>query len=107
MGIISSNNILALDSNIFIAASDETNIHHAECLKIMLEINKTHPRVFISVLVFEEFLVKIYEKNLENDLAGYEEFLTGGGLFAIVNLDRQIARKAAQIRAQYQNVKTP
>lgn len=107
MGLISPSRSLALDSNIFIAAYDKENIHNRKCVELLSDITRASPQVFISVLVFEEFLVQIYKEGLDKDLAYYENFLTGGGLFTVIDFTRQIARKAAQIRAKFPKVKTP
>ena len=107
MGLISSAQILSLDTNIFIAAYDPENIHHSKCLQILNEIIAVNPRVFVSVLVFEEFLVLIYKQNLEKNLVFYEDFLTGNGFFTVVDFTKQVARLAAKVRAKYPKVKTP
>lgn len=101
---ITSSKALALDTNILITAFNNPN---GESAKLLLKIKEISPKVFISTLVFEEFLVKIYRKKLEKDLAGYEDFITAGGLFIVVNVDRQIARKAAQLRAAYSSLRAP
>lgn len=105
MGLIdiAFENPLALDTNILITAFNEPEGISGKTLSKIKEIS---PQVYISTLVFEEFLVKIYKKKLEKDLASYEDFITGGGLFIVVSVDRQIARKAAQIRARF-NLKAP
>lgn len=98
---------IAFDTNIFIYAyerSDEIGEHARKFLKEI--INPTTP-VFLSVLVFEEFLVKIYKKGLQKELTQYEELLTGGGLFTIIDVNRQIARTAAKLRAEYPSLRTP
>ena len=59
------------------------------------------------VLVFEEFLVKIYQSKLEKGLSGYENFLTQGKRFTVIDVDIKVARKAAQIRANFPKIKTP
>lgn len=107
MGLISSSQALSLDSNIFIAAFDKQNQFHIACKELLSQIKQVSPRVFISVLVFEEFLVQIYRDGLDKNLTFYEDFLTGGGLFTALDFNRSIARRAAQIRAKYPNIKTP
>ena len=95
---------LALDTNILITAFNNPK---GKSGKLLEKIKEISPQVFISTIVFEEFLVEIYKKNLEKDLAGYEDFITGGGLFIVVNVDRQIARRAAQLRASYSSIRAP
>lgn len=106
MGLIDSikaSSVLALDTNILIAGFNQPV---SSCGKLLETIQNTGPKVFISTIVFEEFLVQIYKRKLGKDIAYYEDFITGQGIFSIVNVDREIARKAAQIRAQ-SNLKAP
>jgi predicted nucleic acid-binding protein len=98
---------VALDSNIFIAAYNKESPHYTKSVNILEQILVTNSVVYISVLVFEEFLVKIYRKGLESNLSSYENFLTRNGKFIVVDFDKKVARKAAQIRAKYPNIKTP
>lgn len=110
MGIvetITTSQIIALDTNIFIYALDTKNLKGDTARKILAKIKRVSPRVFISVLTFEEFLVRIYKQKLEKDLAYYEEFLTGGGIITVLNIDRQIARVAAKIRAEFKSIRAP
>lgn len=110
MGIensITASSIIALDSNIFMYARNEDDPHHEAAKRLLEKIIHTTHKVFVSVMVFEEFLVKIYEKNLDKDLASYEDFLTAGGLITVVDMDRQVARMAAKLRADSPSLKTP
>lgn len=108
MGLsIKAARIISLDSNIFIAAYDSQNEDYPKAIALLKEINKHAPQVFISVMVFEEFLVQIYKAKLEKGLAHYENFLTSGGTFSVTNFTRQTARLAAQIRAEFPSIKTP
>lgn len=104
MGLdLGTSGTLALDTNILITAF---NSPQGAAAKLLDEIGQNRPQVFISTLVFEEFLVEIYKKKLEKDLEIYEDFITASGLFMVVDMTRQIARKAAQIRANL-NIKAP
>lgn len=106
MGLVDSlksSDILALDTNILITGFNQPT---SSCAKFLEAIQKVSPQVFISTIVFEEFLVQIYKKKLEKDIAYYEDFITGQGMFIVVNVDREIARKAAQIRALFK-IKAP
>lgn len=97
---------IALDTNIFILAYNQRNTQGEAARKLLDKLTKPGSQVFISVLVFEEFLVKIYKQGLEKNLADYENFLTGAGVYTVVDVNRQIARFAAKIRAQF-NLKAP
>lgn len=98
---------IALDTNIFILAYNHRGIQGEIARKLLDKLTRPGSKIFISVLVLEEFLVKIYKKGLEKNLADYENFLTGGGLYTAVDVNRQIARVAAKIRADYPSIRTP
>ena len=98
---------IALDSNILISAFDSDNPLHQSCRELLDRIKNTSPRVFISVLVLQEFLVKIYSSGLEKDINLYEEYLTANGLFTVVDITRPIAKLSAKIRGTYPSIKTP
>lgn len=101
---INSSRSLALDTNILITAFNKPD---GASGKLLEKIKEASPQVFVSTIVFEEFLVKVYKEKLEKDLAVYEDFITGGGLFIVISIDRTIARKAAQIRAVYSSIRAP
>lgn len=107
MGRLTLPESISLDSNIFIASYDKRNVFYKLSKILLEEIKEAAPRVLISVLVFEEFLVKIYAAKLDKGLQGYEDFMSGGGKFTVIDVNRKIARKAAQIRAKYSKIKTP
>ena len=104
---IKASHILALDANIFISAYDERNVLHDVCKKLLTRIYEIEPQVYISTLVFEEFLVQIYKANLEKNIKHYETFLTHNGIFMLRDFDTQTARTAAKLRATYPSLKTP
>lgn len=97
---------IALDTNIFILAYNQKDTQGEVARKLLDKLTSSSNQVFISVLVFEEFLVKIYKQGLEKNLADYENFLTAAGVYTVVDVNRQIARLAAKIRADY-NIKAP
>jgi predicted nucleic acid-binding protein len=107
MGRLDLPESISLDSNIFIALNDVENGFHKPAKNLLFEINEINPKVCVSILVFEEFLVKFYQEKPKESLAYFENFLTGGGRFKVLNVDKSIARKAAQIRAKYPKIKTP
>lgn len=104
MGIIDtvdSKTTLALDTNIFIYAYHKSDNQGDLAREFLARIKQGESQVFISVIVFEEFLVKIYKQKLEKNISEYEDFITAGGLITVTNMDRQIARVAAKIRAEF------
>lgn len=98
---------IALDTNIFILAYNQTSPKGEKAQALLDKILHSGDQIFISVIVFEEFLVKIYKQGLERNLADYENFLTAGGIVIVVDVTRQIARVAAKIRADHPSVRAP
>lgn len=103
---IKSSETIALDTNIFIYASGKTGKIAERATALLEKIKEESPRVFVSVIVIEEFFVKIYKERLENETPILFDFVTAGGLITIVDVNRDIALRAAKIRAEY-NVKAP
>lgn len=97
---------IALDSNIFIRALDDPDSLGAEARSLLENIRETSPNVSISVMVLEEFFVRVYKQKREKDLDNILDFITMGGLVTLVDVNKQIALLAAKIRALY-NVKAP
>ena len=98
---------VALDTNIFILAYNRQTSKDENTQELLDKILNSGDQIFISVIVFEEFLVKIYKQGLEKNLADYENFLTAEGLITVVDVTRQIARVAAKIRAEYPSLRAP
>ena len=98
---------VALDTNIFINALSVKLSVSGPTEQVLEKIRKESPTVYISVLVFEEFFIRIFKDNLDKRIAYYEDYITGGGFYTVVNVDRRIARQAAKIRAKYRAIKAP
>lgn len=98
---------IALDTNIFVYAYERSDVLGQRAKVLLKKIIQSNHKVFLSVLVLEEFLVKIYKKGLQKDLDQYEGLLTGGGIFTVVDVDKQIARSAAKLRAEYSSLRAP
>lgn len=98
---------VALDTNIFILAYNKKTSRGEKAQELLDKVLHSGDQMFISVIVFEEFLVKIYKQRLEKNLVDYENFLTADGLMTVVEVTRQIARAAAKIRADYPSVRAP
>ena len=98
---------VALDTNIFILAYNQKNSRGDKAQELLEKILHSGDQIFISVVVFEEFLVKIYKLGLEKNISDYENFLTAGGVITVMDVTRQIAKSAAKIRADYPSVRAP
>ncbi len=98
--------LIALDSNIFIRALDDPGPLGEKSRTFLKDLRETTPTVFISVIILEEFFVKVYKTGREKDLDSILDFILLGGLAQLVDVNKQIALLAARIRAQY-NIKAP
>ena len=98
--------VIALDSNIFIRAIDDPGPLGEKSRILLEDLRQTASKVFISVIVLEEFFVKVYKRGREKDIDNILDFITMGGLVRLVDVNRQIALLAAKIRADY-NIKAP
>ncbi len=90
---------IALDTNIFISALEDKTKVGKQAGDLLEKIKKDALQAYVSVLAVQEFMVKIYENGQDEMVGEYLEFLSGGGLITIVNFERDIALKAAKIRA--------
>lgn len=98
--------VIALDSNIFIRAIDDLGPLGEKARNLLEDLRPAASKVFISVMVLEEFFVKVYKKGREKDIDNILDFITMGGLVQLVDVNRQIALLAARIRAEY-SIKAP
>lgn len=104
---IRSTTVLALDTNVFIYALKEKSQFNQVANVLLEQIRERRPKVFISVLVLEEIFIRIFRENSEEKIPYYLGLLTAGGIISIVDVSRQVAIKAAQIRANYRSLRTP
>lgn len=110
MGLVSSlssADTVALDTNLFILAYGRKDFLGDLARDFLDNLKTLSPKIIISVLVFEEFLVQIYKRKLEKNISGYEDFITIGGLATVLEVDREIARYAAKLRSEYPSLRTP
>lgn len=106
VNLIDKSQVISLDSNIFIRALDDPGAQGERARRLLEGIKEEIPTVFISVIVLEEFFVRVYKERREKYTADIIDFLTIGGLAALVDITRDIALLAAKIRAKH-NVKAP
>lgn len=98
--------VVALDSNIFIRSLDDRGPLGEKSRTFLEKLKPATSKVFISVMVLEEFFVKVYKQGKDKDFNTILDFITMDGLIQLVDVNRQIALLAAKIRADY-NVKAP
>lgn len=94
------NKRISLDTSIFIYALEGNN-NFPLSQELFRLIPKSKATVYASVIVITEMMNKIYEVGAQNRVTDYLNFIHGNGLISIVNVDRPIALKSAQMRAKY------
>lgn len=104
--VIGKHKAIALDTNIFIYALKDGYLSRG-VNKLFTEITLKKPQVFISVIVIEEFFVRVYKQKAEKEIPSLLNFLTSNGSTTIVNTTVQIALVAAKIRASYPSLRAP
>lgn len=107
MGIINSSQIISLDSNIFIRAIDDPTSLGEKARNFIDQIKELSPVIFISTMVLEEFFVGVYKEKRDKDIPILLEFITLEGLCTIVDFNREIALRAAKLRAEYPSLRAP
>ena len=104
--LVDKSRVISLDSNIFIRALDDPDTQGESARRLLERIKEEIPTIFISVIVLEEFFVRVYKDRREKETSRFLDFITMGGLATVINIDRDIALLAAKIRALH-NVKAP
>ncbi len=98
---------IALDSNIFIYALENTKELGDLSRGLLLEIKEQNHQPLTSVLTVQEVLVGVYKEGLSNKINEYLEFISGGGRIAVIDFNREVAVISARVRADYPHIKTP
>lgn len=97
--------IAAIDTNIFIYALEDDGKLGEAARKLFKKVFEKKYQVFTSVLTIQEVLVAVYKAREKEKITTYLEFISANGLIIVVDMDREIAIKAAELRANY-NIKT-
>lgn len=95
---------IALDTNIFIYALEGKGELGNSARALFARIKRKNLQVFTSVLTIQEVFVGVYKEGLEDKIPNYLEFILGGGLITVVDVNREIAILAAKIRAEHKNM---
>lgn len=104
---LKSSHTVSLDTNIFIRALKKDDPVNERARNWLERIKAVKPRVFISVIVIEEFFIHIYKDKREKEIPAILDFITLEGLCTVVDINRQIAMSAAKLRAEYTSLRTP
>lgn len=98
---------VALDTNIFICAFNEKDPRKEEARQIFEQIKENHLGTYISVLVLEEFFIRVYKQGQDKETASILDFISLNGLTNVLDVNKKIALLAAKLRAQYSSLRTP
>lgn len=98
---------IALDTNIFICALNLKDSRQEAALSILEEIKKKQLNASVSVLVLEEFFIRIHKQNREKEISSLLDFITIGELLVILDVNKEIALLAAKLRAEYPSLRSP
>lgn len=98
---------VALDTNIFICALNLKDSRQETSLSILEEIKKKQLTASISVLVLEEFFIRIHKQSRQKEISSLLDFITIDRLLAILDVNREIALLAAKLRAEYPSLRAP
>lgn len=98
--------LVALDSNIFIRALDDAGTLGDKSRALLDDLKQNQQNICISVMVLEEFFVKVYKQKRVKDFESIFDFITLSGLAKLVDINQDIALLAAKIRAQ-KGIKAP
>ncbi|HJZ06287.1 MAG TPA: PIN domain-containing protein [Patescibacteria group bacterium] len=103
---ITSSQTVALDTNIFILASSPDRSGDT-ARSLLSHLKDVSPHVFLSVLVLEEFFVKVYKLKQDKRSSTFINFLTLNGKATLVDINRDIALLAGKLRALHSSLRTP
>jgi len=98
---------VALDTNIFICALNKRDSRHEESLQMLEQIKEKGIKASISVLVLEEFFIRVYKQNQEQKITALLDFITIEGVVTILDVSQQLALQAASLRAKHPSLRTP
>lgn len=96
---------VGVDPNVFIYALED-NKDFPEASEFFRQLPKKGPTVYTSILTVLEAVVPLYRAGEERRIPDYIDFIGGQGLITIVEINRTIALKSAELRAKYK-LKTP
>ena len=99
--------LIALDTNIFISAFNEKSPKNKQTRELLDQIQNDSIKVFISVILLEEFFVRVYKLKQEAETDTFLDFIALGGLCTIIDTNKPIALLAAKLRAQYPSLRAP
>lgn len=94
---------VALDADVVIAFLDASDDQHQRAIDVLRPRLAAGDRIFLAASVYAEILVHPIKHSADKAI---DEFITAIGA-DIIAIDRDIARRAAQLRATHSRVRLP
>ena len=94
---------VALDADVVIAFLDASDDQHQRAIDVLRPRLAAGDRIVIAASVYAEILIQPIKRNADKAI---DEFISAIGA-DIIAIDRDIARRAAQLRATHSRVRLP
>lgn len=94
---------VALDADVVIAFLDASDDQHQRAIDVLRPRLAAGDRIVLAASVYAEILIHPIKRNADKAI---DEFITAIGA-DIIAIDREIARRAAQLRATHSRVRLP
>lgn len=101
----SSHKAIFIDTNVFIYALED-NPKFPSAKEIFKLIKAEHKLGYTSVISLLEASVKLFSLGKKEKIEEYLDFISGDGLIKVLDVDKPIAIKAAELRSKH-HFKTP
>ncbi|MEX0617249.1 MAG: PIN domain-containing protein [Candidatus Woykebacteria bacterium] len=105
VSVFSSHKIIFIDTNVFIYALED-NPNFPAAKEIFRLIKEKHKETYTSVISLLEASVKLFDLGQKEKIEEYLNFISGHGLIQILDINKSVSIKAAEIRSKYR-FKTP
>ena len=94
---------VALDADVVIAFLDASDDQHQRAIDVLRPRLAAGDRIVLAASVYAEILIHPIKRNADKAI---DEFITAIGA-DIIAIDRDIARRAAQLRATHSRIRLP
>ena len=94
---------VALDADVVIAFLDASDDQHQRAIDVLRPRLAAGDRIVLAASVYAEILIHPIKRNADNAI---DEFISASGA-DIIAIDRDIARRAAQLRATHSRIRLP
>jgi predicted nucleic acid-binding protein len=94
---------VALDADVLIGFLNRDDVHHAAARKLIAAVERAGDRIVIAASVYAETIVGPLRAGRADEV---EAFLSALGV-EVLAVDRELARRAAQLRARHRTLRLP